>query len=312
MDTSVDSTLLWTPTIQDTGNYTLCFYVEDINHKKDTLLDLIYVKPDYPEISGLTMTVTPDSIPVIGDTVDASNLIDNAQITLNFLIDSVSRGIYRVTVHSQDTLVNQFEIDNNQFSIEKTILKSIKFDTTIVKVTDHWENFRTKTIFLKHRKSIIGAAYQAMTFENTSYWNFINGTSGTLSNDTSTTTQGNASIQIGGNGWQHIQSIDLNTADFKEISSDLKFDIYAGPTQPDPLWGELQFYVNCPSAGINNLYIGNAILENLSLGMFTTVTISLPSNVLTALNGNYNDFSFSIALNTSPGSGPYYIDNMRF
>jgi hypothetical protein len=33
---------------------------------------------------------------------------------------------------------------------------------------------------------------------------------------------------------------------------------------------------------------------------------------MNALAGDYSDFIFSVALNTNPGSGPYYFDNMRF
>ena len=47
LDTSADSTLLWTPLLQDTGKYTLIFYIEDTNHTKDTLFHPIYVKPGY-------------------------------------------------------------------------------------------------------------------------------------------------------------------------------------------------------------------------------------------------------------------------
>jgi hypothetical protein len=154
LDTSADSTLVWIPSFQDTGSYTLYFYVEDINHTKDTLLHDIYVRPTYPEITELAMTVTPDTVPVICDTVDATNLIDNSQITLNFLINPVSRGMFGVKVYSQDSLVDEFEIDNNKFSIDKLIQKSISQETIVVKVTDFWNNYRKKTIFLKHSNPI--------------------------------------------------------------------------------------------------------------------------------------------------------------
>ena len=150
LDTSVDSSFLWTPILQDTGQYTLSFYIEDINHTKDTLLHPIYVKPNFQHITDLTMTIIPDTLPIINDTIDASNLNDSTPIVLNFSITSNSRGMFNITVHSQDSLVNQFEIDNNQFTIEKVKQKSIILETVTVKVTDNWNDFRTKNIYLRH------------------------------------------------------------------------------------------------------------------------------------------------------------------
>lgn len=151
-----------------------------------------------------------------------------------------------------------------------------------------------------------------MGFEDASRWRFIAGR-GALANNTSNVTQGTASMQISGNVWQQIKSVNLNTTKINELSSIFKMDIFIGVKQPNIWWiGQTQLYVNCPSAGINNQFVGLAELTGLPRNVFSTVSFVLPANVMTALSGSHNDFSFSIALNTNPGSGPYFLDNMRF
>lgn len=150
-------------------------------------------------------------------------------------------------------------------------------------------------------------------FEDASLWNFISGTNGTLSNNASNKTEGSASMQVAGNGWQQFKSIDMNTEDINETSSTMNLDIYVGATQSNPYWtGEVQFYIYCPSAGIFNQYVGNALLTSLQHNTFSTVSFTLPNNVMQALSGSHNDFSISFSLNTNHGSGSYYFDNLRF
>jgi hypothetical protein len=150
-----------------------------------------------------------------------------------------------------------------------------------------------------------------MGFEEPTLWSFVEG-SGTLTK-ASKKTQGKASIKIEGNGWQKIKCVNLKTTEINETSSALKFDLYIGATQPNPDWvGQTQLTVNCPSAGIYNRYIGAVELRSLPRDVFSTITFTLPSAVMNVLAGNYSDFSFAVSLNTNAGSGPYYIDNMRF
>jgi hypothetical protein len=150
-----------------------------------------------------------------------------------------------------------------------------------------------------------------MGFEVSSLWQFITG-SGTLANITTPKTQGDASMQISGNGYQQIKSIDLKTSKLAE-NSNLKVDFYVGNTQPNPWWiGYVQLYVNCPSIYMYNLYVGQVMLDGLPRGVFNTLTFALPPGVIATLAGDHDDFSFSWALNTNAGSGPYYFDNMRF
>lgn len=153
---------------------------------------------------------------------------------------------------------------------------------------------------------------QIMGFEDVTKWQFVFGTSGTLSSS-SEATGGLLSIHIEGNGWQQIKSVDINTEELPTVTSKLAFDLYIGDNQPNQYWvGQVQLFINCPSANIDNQYIGLGELSGQTLGQFSTFTFNLPPNVISVMNGNHSDLSFSIGINTNYGSGPYYFDSMRF
>ncbi|NLW33749.1 MAG: S8 family serine peptidase [Fibrobacter sp.] len=160
--------------------------------------------------------------------------------------------------------------------------------------------------------SLLPEGNDVFGFEDAGLWHFIFGSGGTLSNDTNHT-EGLASMSVGGNGWQQFQSIDMNTVDINETSSTINLDFFVGSTQPDSNYvGDVQFYINCPSAGIYNQWIGIVLLTTLPHDVFSTISFTLPTNVLNVLAGSHNDFSISFSLNTNHGSGPYYFDNLRF
>lgn len=150
-----------------------------------------------------------------------------------------------------------------------------------------------------------------MGFEVSTFWGLTVG-SGSLSNVATPIVQGDAAMQISGNGYQQIKSINIKTGHIDE-KDNLLLDVYVGGIQPNPYWiGFVQFYCDCPSANIYNRYVGQIMLDGLSFNTFSTLTFSLPSDLMAVLAEEHDDFSFSFALNTNNGSGPYYLDNMRF
>lgn len=168
-----------------------------------------------------------------------------------------------------------------------------------------WSAIDSIMVPLKPSQTVMG-------FEDANQWNITVG-SGTLSDNNSHVTERNTSMQVQGNGWQKLTSVQLRTYEINSTSSNLKVDIFVGTTQPNPYWiGQMQLVINCPSANIYECFVGQVDLTNLERGTFNTVSFNLPGDVMAALAELYYDFTFSITLNTNPGSGPYYIDNMRF
>jgi hypothetical protein len=93
----------------------------------------------------------------------------------------------------------------------------------------------------------------------------------------------------------------------------MSVDLYIGNEQPNPSWiGALQFYFHLPSAGIYSQFVSQIELTGLPRDRFTTLQIPIPANVAAALSESHDDFRIEFALNTNAGSGPYYLDNIRF
>jgi hypothetical protein len=96
------------------------------------------------------------------------------------------------------------------------------------------------------------------------------------------------------------------------LSSRLAVDIRLPTIQPNPNWyGDVQVHVSIPSAGINNLWIGQRLLTGLSTATWHALTYSLPAQVRTALTQNRNDVQVRLAVNTGNCSAPLFLDNVR-
>jgi hypothetical protein len=64
---------------------------------------------------------------------------------------------------------------------------------------------------------------------------------------------------------------------------------------------------------LNSAPIGTVGLTGLPLNQFDTLTLSVPSNVLTALNQSFDDLRFSFVVTLPTGAtGTYVLDNLRF
>jgi calcium-activated chloride channel regulator 4 len=217
-------------------------------------------------------------------------------------------GQYKFSVHFDNAAGNAYySIDGVQYSRPEndTILPH---DT--VYVTDNFSREKYSVIHVSDVDTTDTTGL-IMGFENDSLWSIIY-SSGVLSSS-AIRTQGTASLQIAGNGWQQIKSHDINTADLQNVSDTVSLDLFLGNTQTNPYWtGQVQLFVNCPSANIYNQYVGLVNLTGLPLDQFSTLSFVLPQSIVSVLNGSYSDFSFSVSINTNAGTGAYYFDNMRF
>jgi hypothetical protein len=125
-------------------------------------------------------------------------------------------------------------------------------------------------------------------------------------------TQGCFGLNVAGNGYMVVNSAPFATP-LTGVTSTLKLDVYVPPAQPNPYWfGAVQLYASCPSAGMNNAYLGQAELTGKPTGAFSTVSYAVPSNVRTTLLGSHNGCFFSVAVNVNATPTPVVLDNLRF
>jgi len=113
--------------------------------------------------------------------------------------------------------------------------------------------------------------------------------------------------------WFEIISVAFSSATLSAPQGTLKMDMWLPTSQPNPSWyGQVQIFVNVPSAGIYGASAGPVQLTSLPTGRFNTLTFTLPANVVSAINGTYDDVSLKLTFSLPSGAGPYYIDNIRF
>ena len=86
------------------------------------------------------------------------------------------------------------------------------------------------------------------------------------------------------------------------------------PEQPNPWWfGDVQMFVEAPSVGIYNQYLGYVALTGHPTGQFFDVEFTIPDVVYQALSQPYQDLIVRLVLNVPyDATGTYVFDNIRF
>ncbi|MGK3961151.1 hypothetical protein WMF38_49870 [Sorangium sp. So ce118] len=168
--------------------------------------------------------------------------------------------------------------------------------------------------FLPYREQVMNDflfGTPVLGFERSGLWT---STQAPLSLVTGWVTEGIRALRIGTpNAWNQVKSAPFSTAGLTPVGNKLKLDFFTSPLQPNPSWlGTLTVLISIPSAGINNQFVGSTNLSTLSQNAFSTVTYTLAAPNVTALNASPSDVSLTIELNVSAGSGPYFVDNVRF
>jgi hypothetical protein len=148
-------------------------------------------------------------------------------------------------------------------------------------------------------------------FEDVAGWTAAQAT---LALASSPVSQGASSLAVTNvKGSTDIVSVPFSTAGLVAPTGRVRVDLWIGATQPNPSWiGQLQLFISIPSANVSNVSIGTKELTPLPRKVWSTIDLALPQAVRTALGSPRPDASFKIVLNVNAGSGPYYLDNMRF
>lgn len=130
---------------------------------------------------------------------------------------------------------------------------------------------------------------------------------------TSTKTEGAAAFDIPAVGYRILESPVVNQTAVGGLSF-VSLDALISTIQSNAWWvGAVQVYVECPSRGLWNQWVGQWELTGRVQGDWQTLRLPLPSNIAQQLQGaSYNDLKVRIAVNLNPGSGSLKLDNFRF
>jgi hypothetical protein len=148
-------------------------------------------------------------------------------------------------------------------------------------------------------------------FEDAGVWNL---SSGTLALNSSDFSEGGASLSIQSAGYTELSSLPLNTGHVNGTPSSVQLDLNIPELQGNPDWvGQFQVFLDAPAAGMSRTWIGQVELTGLPRGAFSTVEVPLNQSAINFFAGSEpKDYQWLFVLNVSSGSGPYYIDNLKY
>jgi len=139
-------------------------------------------------------------------------------------------------------------------------------------------------------------------FESPANWT---ASQGTLASS-SVHTQGSAALSLSNFSYSELVSAPISLSG---VTSEL--DLSVRPPV-SPAWGQLQILVTSPTLNLNNAWVGQASLQSLAANQFSTVGVTLPSNIQQALSGSYSDLTIKVVLNVPYSSSAWVLDDLHF
>jgi hypothetical protein len=114
-------------------------------------------------------------------------------------------------------------------------------------------------------------------------------------------------------GWMQFISVPFGSSPLSAPLGKFRIDLRKPSNQPNQFWhGQFQLQVDVPSAGISNATTSTFELTPLASNTFSQIELALPASVVNVVNGDYGDLKLKLILNAVAGSGPWYLDNIRF
>lgn len=151
---------------------------------------------------------------------------------------------------------------------------------------------------------------RVLGFEDPADWAITSGSGVLASNGEAS--QGSASLAVPGAGYVAIRNVTPLATGSGAVPEVVGYDVFLPEVQNNPFWaGDTQLYVEAPSAGIHNQYLGIRSFEGAPRGRFTRVEFVVPEAIRQALgSGSYADLRFTLAFNVDPAHGTLYVDNL--
>jgi hypothetical protein len=140
-------------------------------------------------------------------------------------------------------------------------------------------------------------------FESSSDWTVSAG------NKSSTTdrSQGAAALAVNNFSYADVTSVPLGV--LSGVTSTLQLDVKPPSA---PAWGQIQIFVTVPSANVYSQPSNAVSITGLSASAYSTLSFTLPANVVAALQSNATDKTIKIGITAPQSSSDFKLDNLRF
>jgi hypothetical protein len=149
-------------------------------------------------------------------------------------------------------------------------------------------------------------AARVLGFESAADWTG----SGTTVTATTTHSQGASAIRFPANGGSVTVTSRILRAVPGPVTTHISFDV--NPPASRGSFGNIQLFMSIPSKNIFNAAVGNSVgLLSLPANQFSTLTVTVPANLVTALGQSFDDLSFTYQV-SAPNGVTYTLDNQRF
>lgn len=149
-----------------------------------------------------------------------------------------------------------------------------------------------------------------LTFDSLTDWSSAQTA---ITSESTLVTQGMGAISFTPGAWSRIESRVFATTELAGVTNVLSFDVHIPDLPADFYWlGQMNAFVDCPSAGLWNTFVGHQPLQILFDDEFNRVEYMLPDSVVDVLAGDYDDCRIALELSTDPAFGPFVIDNGGF
>jgi len=153
--------------------------------------------------------------------------------------------------------------------------------------------------------ALTAPAAEVLGFENATDW----ATTVAHANN-AMATQGQASLSVNAAG-----NVSIHSATFTSgVGAQGVYDLFLPTQQTNQFWfGQTQLYIDCPSRGVNNAFVGQVDLTGLPVGVFTTIKIPFPSTIRNAIGASCSNMALTVVLNVpTTQTAAYLLDNFRF
>jgi len=123
-------------------------------------------------------------------------------------------------------------------------------------------------------------------------------------------TEGQSSIALAAKGFVTMTSQTFELTG--PIGATLSLDVFIPTQSPAPTFSAVQIYVDCPSKGVNNAFVGQVDLVGRTMNAFNTLSFPVSTAIRNSVGNSCRDFDFRIALNVpNTSTVSWLFDNLR-